>query len=53
MPALVEARQIVTEFHMMIRGQAAAGLATWIERARASLASGSNLTLGARGEQRR
>jgi hypothetical protein len=37
MPALVEAREIIAEFHMMIRRKAAAGLGTWIERARASL----------------
>ncbi|MFZ0526060.1 MAG: ISL3 family transposase [Xanthobacteraceae bacterium] len=37
MPALVEAREIIAEFHMMIRRRAAAGLGTWIERARASL----------------
>ena len=36
-PALVEAREIIAEFHMMIRRKAAAGLATWIERARGSL----------------
>ena len=37
MPALVEAREIIAEFHVMVRRKAAAGLATWIERARASL----------------
>jgi transposase len=36
-PTLVEAREIIAEFHMMNRRRAAAGLATWIERARASL----------------
>lgn len=37
MPALVEARELIAEFHMMIRRKAAAGLGTWTERARASL----------------
>jgi transposase len=36
-PALVEARAIIAEFHMMIRRRAVAGLTTWLERARASL----------------
>jgi transposase len=36
-PNLVEAREIITEFHMMIRRKAEAGLTPWIERARASL----------------
>jgi transposase len=36
-PALVEAREIIAEFHLMIRRKAAAGLTHWIERARASL----------------
>jgi transposase len=36
-PALVEAREIITEFHGMIRRRAAAELSSWIERARASL----------------
>jgi len=36
-PTLVEAREIIAEFHMMIRRKAAAELTPWIERARASL----------------
>jgi transposase len=36
-PALVEAREIVSAFHAMIRREAAAELTPWIERARASL----------------
>ncbi len=36
-PTLVEAREIIAEFHLMIRRKAEAGLAPWIERARASL----------------
>jgi transposase len=36
-PALVEAREIVAEFHGMIRRKAAAALSPWIERARVSL----------------
>ncbi len=36
-PNLVEAREIITEFHLIIRRKAGAGLAPWIERARASL----------------
>jgi transposase len=36
-PSLVEAREIIAEFHLMIRRRAAAELAPWIERARASL----------------
>ena len=36
-PTLVEAREIVAEFHGMIRRRAAAELSCWIERARASL----------------
>ena len=36
-PTLVEAREIVAEFHGMIRRRAAAELSSWIERARASL----------------
>ena len=35
-PALVEAREIIAEFHLMIRRKAVAGLTPWIERARAS-----------------
>jgi Transposase len=35
--ALVEAREIVSAFHAMIRREAAAELTPWIERARASL----------------
>lgn len=35
--ALVEAREIIAEFHLMIRRKAVAGLTPWIERARASL----------------
>jgi transposase len=37
MPALVEAREIIAEFHLMFRRRAAAGLASWLKRARASL----------------
>ena len=36
-PTLVEAREIIAEFHMMIRRKAEVALAPWIERARASL----------------
>jgi transposase len=36
-PTLAEAREIVAEFHCMIRRTAAAELSPWIERARASL----------------
>ena len=36
-PTLVEAREIITQFHLMIRRKAEAGLTPWIERARASL----------------
>jgi transposase len=36
-PPLVEAREIIAEFHLMIRRRAAAELSPWIERARASL----------------
>jgi len=36
-PTLVEAREIIAEFHMMIRRKAAAELTPWIDRARASL----------------
>jgi len=36
-PTLVEAREIVTQFHLMIRRKVEAGLAVWIEHARASL----------------
>jgi transposase len=36
-PTLVEAREIVAQFHLMIRRGAAAELSPWIERARASL----------------
>ena len=36
-PTLVEAHEIIAEFHMMIRRKAGAGLLPWIERARASL----------------
>jgi transposase len=35
-PNLVEARDIIAEFHVMIRRKAEEGLTTWIERARAS-----------------
>ena len=38
-PNLVEAREIIADFHMMIRRKAAAGLVPWIERARTSLVS--------------
>jgi transposase len=36
-PSLVEAREIIAEFQLMIRRRAEAGLIPWIERARASL----------------
>jgi transposase len=36
-PPLVEAREIIAEFHLMIRRKTEAGLVPWIERARASL----------------
>src|SRR6185437_9864273 len=36
-PTLVEAREIIAEFHLMIRRRAVAGLTPWMERARASL----------------
>jgi hypothetical protein len=36
-PTLVEAREIIAEFHMMIRRKTAADLTSWIERARISL----------------
>ena len=37
MPTLVEAREIIAEFHMMIRRKTAADLTSWIGRARTSL----------------
>ena len=36
-PTLIEAREIIAEFHLMIRRKTEAGLIPWIERARASL----------------
>lgn len=36
-PTLVEAREIIAEFHLMIRRKTAADLTSWIERARTSL----------------
>lgn len=36
-PTLVEAREIIAEFHLMIRRKSEAGFNPWIERARASL----------------
>lgn len=36
-PTLVEAREIIAEFHLMIPRKIEAGLMTWIERARANL----------------
>lgn len=43
-PSLVEARDLIAEFHVMIRRKAEEGLTPWIERARtglvASFASG-------------
>jgi transposase len=36
-PTLVEAREIIAEFHLMIRRKTEGGLIPWIERARASL----------------
>jgi transposase len=36
-PALVEARETIAEFHMMIRRKAEAALTQWIERGRTSL----------------
>jgi hypothetical protein len=38
-PTLVEAREMVAEFHLMIRRGATAELSPWIERARTSLVS--------------
>jgi hypothetical protein len=35
-PTLVEAREIIAEFHLMIRRKTEAGLIPWIERARVS-----------------
>jgi len=36
-PTLVEAREMIAEFHLMIRRKTEEGLIPWIERARASL----------------
>ena len=36
-PLLVEAREIITAFHAMIRKKSHAGLAPWLERATGSL----------------
>ena len=36
-PALVEAREIIAEFHLMIQRKVVSGLTPWIERARVSL----------------
>jgi hypothetical protein len=36
-PTLVEARDIITQFHLMIRCRLETRLTIWIERARASL----------------
>jgi transposase len=36
-PTLVEAREIIAEFQLMVRRKVEAGLTPWIERARASL----------------
>ena len=36
-PTLVEAREIIADFHLMIRRKAVAGQTPWIERARTSL----------------
>jgi transposase len=36
-PTLVEAREIIAEFHLIIRRKVEAGLTPWIERARPSL----------------
>jgi hypothetical protein len=36
-PTLVEAHEIIAEFHMMIRRKVEAGLTPWIERGRAGL----------------
>ena len=38
-PTLVEAREMITQFHLMIRRRFETGLTPWIERARASLIS--------------
>lgn len=38
-PTLVEARDLIAEFHVMIRRKAEEGLTSWIERARISLAA--------------
>jgi hypothetical protein len=37
-PTMVEVREIITQFHLMIRRRLETGLPPWIERARASLA---------------
>jgi transposase len=36
-PTLVEAREIIAQFHLMIRRRLETGLTQWVERARASL----------------
>ena len=36
-PTLVEAREIIADFHLMIRRKAEEALTPWIERARASI----------------
>jgi hypothetical protein len=38
-PTLVAAREIIAEFHLMIRRKAEAGLTPWFEHARSSLSS--------------
>ena len=38
-PALIEAREIIAGFHLMIRRKTESGLCAWIERGRASLVS--------------
>lgn len=45
-PTLVEAREIIAEFHLMVRRKVEAGFAPWIERARASLVAPGDLAGG-------
>jgi transposase len=37
MPLLVEAREVIAEFHAMIKRKSQVDLGTWLERARATL----------------
>jgi hypothetical protein len=45
-PALVEARELIAAFHLMIRRKAEAGLASWIERARALRVEDTDMAIG-------